>query len=156
MASGPTYKGNASITRALSYKGIDEQLRKLERFDAIYLQEMGNAMDSAVGIVTQGAKADLRGKIKGVSTGALEASIYGKRLSTLKGTSVRGAIGTQLGLKAFAQEVGRFYGNAGAGTTHYWSGKFYLYFGAKEKKTIIEAEYQKANERIVKQLVVKA
>jgi hypothetical protein len=147
----PVYKGSKAISQTLSYKGLDEQIQKLAQFDAIFMTEMSAAMEQAVGIASDQAK-----KNAPKLTGKLEASIYGKMLSTFKGSSVRGAIGTELGLKAFAQEVGRFYGNAGAGTTHFWKGKFYLYFGARDKKAAIDAEYAKANQRIINKLVVMA
>jgi hypothetical protein len=152
MADGPVYKGTKQIAQTLSYKGLDEQLRKLEGFDPIYLEEMSAGMASAVRIAEAQAKTNAPSL-----TGALKETIYGKMLTPIKGQTmaVRGAIGSTGGLKGFAQEVGRFYGNAGAGTTHYWKGKFYLYYGAQDKADQIMAEYQQANQRIVNRLVVK-
>lgn len=149
-----SYKGARKIRNVLSYEGLDEQMRKLEQFDQAFAAEMGAAMEDAVEIASAHAQADLRKKIKGAeSTGELESSIYGKVL-TKKGDQVRGAIGTKMGIKAFVQEAGRMYN--GKNGRYRWIGKFYLYYGIKEKSAEILAKYQAANQRIVERMVVRA
>lgn len=148
----PNYKGTTQIRNTLSYRGLDEQIKRLEGFDQVFLDEMGEAMETAVGIAEAQAKANAP-KL----TGALAGKIYGRMLNPVRGRvmAVRGAFGVDDGLKGFAQEVGRLYGSAALGTTHYWKGKFYLYYGARDKKTQIENEYKNANTRIIQRLVVK-
>lgn len=148
----PTYKGSKLIAGSLSYRGLDEQIRKLDGFEQAFTREMGAAMERAVEI----ARAHAVENAPRLS-GALAGSIYGKRLNDLASGTIRGAIGSNgQGLKAFAQEVGRYYGRAAAGTTRYWKGKFYLYYGAQERREEIMSEYQAANERIVGELAVQA
>lgn len=144
----PAYQGTKRIASVLSYEGLDAQLKKLEGFGAAFQEEMGAAMDDAVEVAQGGAREDLRSKIRGKSTGQLEGSIFGKTLERGQ-QRVRGSIGTRAGLKAFAQEVGRWYGR------RYWRGKFFLYFGVNDRAEAIMARYQKADERIVNRMVVK-
>lgn len=150
-----TYKGAARINNTLSYKGLDEQLRKLEGFETVFTEEMTPAVEEAVNLAAEHAREDLTKKIKGkaASTGELAGSIYGKMLSPDAKYTVRGRIGTGLGIKAFSNEVGRWYKNQNRGRWHL-RGKYYLYFGAADKAAEIRALYEKANERMVNRLVV--
>lgn len=149
----PVYKGTKRITKILSYEALDKQIQKLEQFDALFEKEMGAAMEEAVGVAASHAKEDLRKKIKGESSGELEQSIYGARLGKSKDL-IRGMIGTKIALKAFSQEVGRWYSRQGK--RYYWKGKFYLYFGVVDRSKQIQGLYQQANDQIVNKLVVKS
>ena len=72
--------------------------------------------------------------------------------------AIRGAIGAGAGqpeLKAFAQEVGRLYGTASTGTAYFWKGKFYLYYGVRDKIEEIQKIFGISNDYLVSRLVVK-
>ena len=147
----PTYKGTKKIGQILSYEGIDEQLRKLENFDNIFIEEFVPAMAEAVGLAEGQAK-----KNAPVDTGQLKGKISSKMLGVQRSSmTIRGQLQADDGLKAFAQEAGRWYTNARRGRWHK-TGRFYLYYGAKDKAKEIMQIYQQSNQRIVNKLVVKA
>jgi hypothetical protein len=148
----PTYRGTSRINRTLSYKGLDEQLRKLENFENIFVAEMTPAVGEAIALASEQAKTNAP-----EDTGQLKGQIYSKMLGVLRSSmTVRGALGVNDaehgGFKAFAQETGRWY----TGDKGRWhkTGRFYLYYGAKDKANEIMALYQAANERIVQKLAV--
>jgi hypothetical protein len=149
----PTYKGSKYINRTLTTKGFDEQIRKLEGFDTLFNEIMPPAMQKAVDLARAHAVENApRGE-----TGGLAASIQGRMLTPTK-NSIRGAINAGAGqpeLKAFSQEVGRFYGTRASGSTYYWKGRFYLYYGASERKEEINKIFGIANQYLISRLVVK-
>lgn len=143
-----SYKGTKRINDVLEYRGLDEHIQKMLGFDEIYIQEASSAVDQAVGIAEARAEENAP-----VLTGGLKGSIYGKRLSILKASlTVRGAIGTNIGIRGLVNEVGRWRGT-GTGR-RFWKGKFYLYYGVADKAKEIMALYVAANQRIVNRLVV--
>ena len=158
MAAG--YKGLSLIKSKITFRGFDEQVRKLEGFDALFNEIMPPAMDKVVRISAAHAKEDLAGKITGQSSGKLGASIQGRMLSPTK-NAIRGSIFTgDDKLKTFALEVGRNYGNAGAGTVWRWQsetgkGYFFLWFGVKDKEKEIAQIFGVSQNYLVGRLVVK-
>jgi hypothetical protein len=147
----PTYKGTRKIGQVLSYQAIDEQLRKLENFDNTFIEEFQPAMADALGLAEGHAK-----KNAPEATGQLKGKIGAKVLGVLRSSmTIRGQLQADDGLKAFAQEAGRWYTNARRGRWHK-TGRFYLYYGAKDKAKEIMQIYQQANQRVVNKLVVKS
>lgn len=147
----PNYKGTKKIGQVLSYQALDEQLRKLENFDNLFIQEMQPAMGEALGLAEAQAKQNAP-----ENTGQLKGKISSKVLGALRSSmTIRGQLQANDGLKAFAQEAGRWYTGARRGRWHK-TGRFYLYYGAKDKAKEIMNIYQQANQKIVNKLVVKA
>ena len=150
-----SYHGTKQISNALSIPALDEQLRKLEKFDEIFQEEMVPAVERALAISSAHAK-----DLAPVRTGELRQSINVKMLRSLKNGAVRGSV-RAFGIKAFVQEVGRWYGNSWSAKGRWkWQketgkGIFYLYYGVIERSREITALYAAANERIVNKLVVK-
>ena len=142
----PAYQGTKRINQILDAGSIDKHLQRMEQFDTFYGQIMGQAVRDAVEIAGDRAAVNAP-KL----TGALSGSIFKKYLGVNKSNmQIRGAIGSKgQGLKAFAQEVGRWYGR------RYWKGRFYLYYGAVDKQAEIMKLYEQANDEIVRKLVVK-
>lgn len=146
----PTYKGTKKIGQVLSYQALDDQLRKLENFDNLFIQEMTPAMAEALSLAEGQAK-----KNAPEDTGRLKGKIGSKMLGAVRSSmTIRGQLQADDGLKAFAQEAGRWYVNARRGRWHK-TGRFYLYYGAKDKAKEIMKIYQQANQQIVNKLVVK-
>lgn len=147
----PTYKGTRRIAQVLGYEALDQQLRKLENFDKTFIEEFTPAMGDALSLAEGQAK-----KNAPQDTGQLKGKIGAKMLGVLRSSmTIRGQLQADDGLKAFAQEAGRWYTSARRGRWHK-TGRFYLYFGAKDKAKEIMNIYKQANERVIKKLVVKA
>lgn len=140
-----TYRGSARVNNILDAGSVDRQLKKLEDFDKYYVEFMGQAMQDATEIARARA-AENAPKL----TGQLSANIFKKYLGVNKNNmQIRGAVGVNKseGVKSLVMEVGRNYG------ARRWKGKFYLYYGAKDKQDEIRALYDAANEKIVGKLV---
>lgn len=143
------YKGTKRINDVLEYQAVEEHIQKMAGFEQIFIQEAAAAVEDAVAIAQARAKENAP-----ELTGQLKGSIYGKMLSLLRASmTVRGAIGSTAGIKAFVNEAGRWRGSGER--RRFWKGKFYLYYGAADKATEIMALYQAANQRIINRLVVK-
>lgn len=146
----PNYRGTKRINDVLEYRGLEEHIQRMEGFEPIFIEEASAAMEDAVGLASARAKENAP-----VDKGELKGSIFGKMLPVLRPSlTVRGSIGSPLGLKAFVNEVGRWRGSGQ--NRRFWKGEFYLYYGAQDKAKEIMALYEAANARILQRLVVKS
>jgi hypothetical protein len=148
-----SYHGTQQISDNLSIPALDKQIQLLDAFDDIFQEEMRPAVGDALAI--SGARAK---NLAPVLTGVLQGAIYGKLFGIGKNkTYVTGAVGVrkEIGVRGMVAEVGRWRGGKHGAERRWWKGDFFLYYGVSENRTLINALYQVANERIVNRLVVK-
>ena len=133
----------------IEYKGLDEQLRKLEGFDRIYRRHMTNALKEGTKEVQ---KRWIR--IAPIDTGAYRRSIaHNREIRKMTGGEIVGRVWTDLEYPIYLETMDRYHYRRTARKGQRTRG--HVKEAAKEASKLVMKLLERATKRIVKDLEVK-